>query len=94
MRGDAISDSKYVTDAFNQNWIEGWLKKNWKTAGGKPVKNIDLWQRLLKAKEPHTLTFVWVKGHDGHPENERCDTLATTAADGANLLDDIVELVI
>ena len=86
-----ISDSKYVTDAFNQNWIDGWLKKNWKTAGGKPVKNIDLWQRLLKAKEPHELTFVWVKGHDGHPENERCDTLATTAADGVNLLDDTVD---
>ncbi|MBD5519957.1 MAG: ribonuclease HI [Lachnospiraceae bacterium] len=89
-----ISDSKYVTDAFNQNWIDGWLKKNWKTAGGKPVKNIDLWQRLLKAKQPHNLTFVWVKGHDGHPENERCDVLATTAADGMNLLDDTVGLVV
>ena len=74
-----ISDSKYVTDAFNQHWIEGWLK---------PVKNIDLWERLLCAMEPHRVTFQWVKGHDGHPENERCDKLATTAADGTELLDD------
>lgn len=86
-----ISDSKYVTDAFNQNWIGGWLKKSWKTSGNKPVKNIDLWKRLLAAKEPHNVTFVWVKGHDGHPENERCDSLATTAADGDNLLDDNIE---
>ena len=86
-----ISDSKYVTDAFNQNWIAGWLKNNWKTSTKKPVKNIDLWKRLLKAKEPHRVEFVWVKGHAGHPENERCDKLATSAADGTNLLDDVVE---
>ncbi len=83
-----VSDSKYVTDAFNRHWIEGWLKKGWKTAGNKPVKNIDLWERLLRAMEPHRVTFQWVKGHDGHPENERCDKLATTAADGTELLDD------
>lgn len=85
-----VSDSKYVTDAFNKHWIEGWIEKNWKTAGNKPVKNVDLWQRLLKAKAPHNVVFEWVKGHDGHPENERCDKLATTAADGDNLLDDNV----
>ena len=84
---EVISDSKYVTDAFNKHWIDGWLKKNWKGASG-PVKNVDLWKRLLKAAAPHTVTFTWVKGHDGHPENERCDTLATTAADGTNLLPD------
>ena len=83
-----ISDSKYVTDAFNKHWIENWIIKGWKTAGKKPVKNVDLWERLLKAKEPHKVVFTWVKGHDGHPENERCDKLATTAADGADLLDD------
>jgi len=54
-----------------------------------PVKNTDLWKRLLKAKEPHQVTFIWVKGHDGHPQNERCDILATTAADGSGLLDDV-----
>ena len=88
---DLYSDSKYLPDAFNAHWVEGWLKNNWKNSQKKAVKNIDLWKRLLKAKEQHTVTFHWVKGHDGHPENERCDTLATTAADGGNLLDDCVE---
>jgi len=83
-----VSDSKYVTDAFNQNWIEGWLKNNWKNSQKKPVKNIELWKRLLKAAEPHQLTFNWIKGHAGHSENERCDELATSAADGEVLLDD------
>ncbi len=87
---EVISDSKYVTDAFNQHWIDNWMSRGWKTAGKKPVLNVDLWKRLLKAKEPHQVSFTWVKGHDGHPENERCDTLATTAADGDNLLDDMI----
>lgn len=91
---DLYSDSKYVIDAFNQHWIDNWLKKNWKKSDGKAVKNVDLWTRLLKAKEPHEVTFHWVKGHDGHPENERCDTLATTAADGNNLLDDEIGQVL
>ena len=90
-RVDLYSDSKYLTDAFNQHWIEGWLKRGWKKADKKPVKNIELWQRLLKAMEPHEVTFHWVKGHDGHPENERCDRLATTAADGDLLLEDNYE---
>ncbi len=77
---EVISDSKYVTDAFNQNWIEGWIKKGWRSSSGE-VKNIDLWKRLLKAAEPHELKFIWVKGHAGHPENERCDKLATAYAD-------------
>lgn len=83
-----ISDSKYVTDAFNQNWIKGWLKNNWKNSQKKPVKNVDLWKRLLKAMEPHQVVFQWIKGHAGYKENERCDMLATSAADGSNLLDD------
>ena len=86
------SDSKYLVDAFNQHWIDSWQRSGWKKSDKKPVKNVDLWQALLRAKAPHQVTFVWVKGHDGHPENERCDTLATTAADGERLLDD-VELV-
>ena len=86
-RVEVIWDSKYVTDAFNKHWIDGWLKKNWKGASG-PVKNVDLWKRLLKAAEQHKITFTWVKGHDGHPENERCDVLATSAADGDGLLVD------
>lgn len=88
---NVFSDSKYVTDAFNQHWVDGWIKKNWKSASGSAVKNPDLWKRLLKAMEPHTVTFNWVKGHNGHPENERCDILATTAADGDGLLDDVIQ---
>ena len=74
-----ISDSKYVVDAFNEHWLEGWIKKGWKTSGKSPVKNAELWQRLIKAKEPHNVEFVWVKGHAGHEYNERCDTLAVNA---------------
>ena len=85
---ELYSDSKYLVDAFNQHWIEGWLKKGWKRGKNEPVKNVDLWQRLLKAKAPHQVSFHWVKGHDGPPENERCDQLATSAADGTDLLTD------
>lgn len=85
---ELYSDSKYLTDAFNQHWIDNWVKNNWKRGKSGPVKNIDLWERLLKAKAPHKVTFIWVKGHAGHPQNERCDLLATTAADGSNLLVD------
>jgi ribonuclease HI len=85
---DVYSDSKYVVDAFNQHWIEGWLKRGWKNSKKEPVKNQDLWVKLLKAKEPHAVTFHWVKGHAGHAENERCDELATTAADGSGRIED------
>lgn len=85
---DLYSDSKYLTDAFNQHWIDNWVKNNWKRGKSGPVKNIDLWGRLLKAKAPHRVNFIWVKGHAGHPQNERCDQLATTAADGTGLLTD------
>ena len=91
---EVISDSKYVTDAFNQHWVDGWLKRNWKGSSNNPVKYVELWERLLKAKEPHQVKFTWVKGHAGHPENERCDKLATTAADGNSLLDDVVQEVL
>ena len=88
---ELYSDSKYLVDAFNQKWIDSWIQKGWKRGKNEPVKNIDLWKRLLKAKEPHQVTFIWVKGHDGHPQNERCDVLATTAADGEDLLQDVME---
>ena len=78
-----ISDSRYVVDAFNKHWLDSWQQRGWKGADKKPVKNIDLWQRLLKVAEGHELEFTWIKGHNGHPENERCDALATTAADRA-----------
>lgn len=83
------SDSKYLVDAFRQNWIGSWQAKGWKRADKKPVKNIDLWKALLAAMEPHQVEYVWVKGHDGHPQNERCDALATGAADGDDLIEDV-----
>ena len=78
---NVVTDSKYVADAFNQNWIEGWIKKDFRRGKTDEVKNIDLWERLLAAVKPHKVTFTWVKGHAGHPQNERCDKLATRAAD-------------
>lgn len=87
---DVYSDSQYVINTFNQHWIDGWMKKGWKRGKNEPVKNVDLWKRLLKAIEPHQVTWNWVKGHDGHPQNERCDTLATAAADGDELIDDVI----
>ena len=85
---EVYSDSQYVVNAFNQHWVDGWLKKGWKRGKNEPVKNVDLWKRLIAAKEKHSVTFHWVKGHDGHPQNERCDELATTAADGDELIVD------
>ena len=87
---ELYSDSQYLVNAFNQHWIESWLKKGWKRGKNEEVKNVDLWKRLLAAKKPHQVTFCWVKGHAGHPENERCDVLATTAADHHAVLDDVV----
>ena len=81
-------DSQYVVKAFNEHWLDGWIKKGWKRGKNEPVKNVDLWKRMLAAKEPHQVSFQWVKGHNGHPQNERCDELATTAADGTGLLVD------
>lgn len=84
------SDSKYVVDAFNNNWIDGWVKRGWKTASKSPVKNVELWERLLKAKEMHDVTFVWVKGHAGHDYNERCDSLAVAACHKENLQIEVI----
>ena len=78
---DLYTDSQYVVNAFEKGWIRNWQKNGWKTASKEPVKNKELWERMLKAASSHDLTFHWVKGHAGHPENERCDKLATEAAD-------------
>jgi len=74
------SDSKYVVDSVTKGWLAGWVKKNFK---GK--KNPDLWKRYLIAAKDHDVKFHWVKGHAGHPQNERCDELAVDAANGKNL---------
>lgn len=72
------TDSKYVADAFLQGWIWNWMKKGWKKSDGKPVLNPELWKVLIAEIQKHEYKIVWVKGHAGHPENERCDVLATT----------------
>lgn len=88
---DLYSDSQYVVNAFNQHWVQGWIRKGWKGSQRKMVKNVDLWQRLLAATEPHVIRWIWVKGHAGQLHNERADELATRAADGLEgpLLDDV-----
>ncbi len=82
------SDSKYLVDAFCEDWVGYWRTHGYRNRSGQPVKNAELWQRLLEQTDRHEVTFSWVKGHDGHPENERCDRLATSAADGAVLFVD------
>lgn len=77
------SDSSYVVNAVNENWIEGWIRKDWKK-----VKNPDLWQRFIELTSKHHVTFHWIKGHAGHPENERCDKLAVAARSASFLQED------
>jgi ribonuclease HI len=77
---DVTTDSQYVRLGIMQ-WLAGWKRNNWKTSQKKPVKNQDLWQRLDTAAASHNVNWHWVKGHAGHPENERCDVLARTAAE-------------
>lgn len=79
-----VSDSKYVVDAVNKRWVFGWMKK-----GFKGKKNSDLWRRFLKVYSQHEVTMVWVKGHNNHPENERCDRLAVQAAEQPHLPPDV-----
>ena len=73
------TDSKYVCDAFLKDWLSSWQQNGWKTAGKKPVKNKELWEKLLELSHKHELSWSWIKGHAGHPENERCDKLAVEA---------------
>ena len=76
---EITTDSTYVKDGITR-WIHGWKKNGWKTSAKKPVKNQDLWQRLDQALAPHQVEWHWVRGHEGHPENERADALARQAA--------------
>lgn len=82
------SDSKYLVDAINQGWVKKWQSNNWVKSDKSKAKNIDLFSRLLELIDKHEVEFVWVKGHAGHTENERCDTLATSAILKDNLLID------
>ena len=72
------TDSQYLKDGLTR-WTTGWVRKNWRTASGDPVKNMDLWRRVLDAAKPHQIDWRWVRGHDGNPMNERVDVLATAA---------------
>ncbi len=77
-RVELTTDSTYLRDGITR-WIHAWKRRNWRTAGKKPVKNEDLWRRLEAALAPHEVTWHWVRGHAGHPENERADGLARAA---------------
>lgn len=80
-----VTDSRYVHDAIEKRWLAGWLKRGWVNAEKKPVKNQDLWRRLLPQLSRHKIKFNWVRGHTGNPDNERCDVLARSAANKRDL---------
>ena len=75
------TDSQYVVNAIEKGWLESWRKNGWKKSDKSKVLNVDLWEQLICQLERHSVSFVWVKGHNGHPYNERCDVLATAFAD-------------
>lgn len=74
-----VTDSQYVVNGCEKGWAKGWKKKGWKKADGSPALNVDLWEKLLALLDEHHVKFIWVRGHHGHPENERCDALAVAA---------------
>jgi ribonuclease HI len=80
-----FTDSRYLCDAVEKSWLGSWRKNGWKTASKKPVKNRDLWERLVPLLDRHAVTFRWLEGHAGHPRNERADALAREAASGSSL---------
>ncbi len=86
-RVQLYTDSQYLRDGIRQ-WLKAWKARNWRTADKKPVKNVDLWQRLDAAATPHQIEWHWVRGHAGHPENERADALARAAVPAVTLTQD------
>lgn len=82
---ELFTDSQYVRNAVEKKWLASWQRNGWKTADKKPVKNRDLWERLVPHLKRHTISFRWVRGHSGHPENERCDVLARSQAERSGL---------
>lgn len=77
---DLYTDSKYVCDSITKGWVYSWKNNNWRKADKKPALNVDLWEEMLILLEKHNVTFHWLKGHNGHPENERCDKMAVMQA--------------
>ena len=88
------SDSQYVINAITKGWAVGWKKRGWVKADKKPALNSDLWEIILQLLEVHKVSFVWVKGHAGHPENERCDHLAVTGSQEAKKLGECFDKVV
>src|SRR5512133_1251007 len=84
-----VTDSQYLVNAIENGWAKKWKSQGWMRNKKEPALNPDLWDRLLKLVSKHTVTFQWVRGHNGHTENERCDELAVAAANGDNLPDDV-----
>ena len=85
---ELYSDSKYLVDAVDKGWVYNWKRNGWKKSDKKPAMNVDLWERFLSLMDTHHVTLHWVKGHTGHPENERCDRLAVLAYMGDSLYED------
>ena len=75
------TDSQYVVNAIEKGWLDSWQRNGWKKSDKSPVQNVDLWEKLILLLDTHKVSFVWVRGHNGHPYNERCDALATKFAD-------------
>jgi ribonuclease HI len=86
-----ITDSQYLVNAIEKRWVFVWKSRGWRRGKSEPVLNVDLWKRLLPLLELHRVTFQWVRGHAGHPENERCDALAVAATRGRDLPEDTRE---
>ncbi len=82
------SDSKYIVDAVQKGWLRNWYFNGWKRGKNQPLSNKDLWKEMHSLLQKHKVSFVWVKGHSGHPENERCDKLAVDASKSKNLIED------
>lgn len=84
-----VTDSQYVAHAIKDGWLKNWIARGWRKADKKPVLNVDLWKQLVPLLEMHEVIFEWIRGHAGHPENERCDELAVIASRESILLDDV-----
>lgn len=82
------TDSQYIVHAIEKRWVYGWQARGWRRSGNNPVLNVDLWKRLLAQLSVHKVTFKWIRGHNGHAENERCDALAVAASTGRDLQED------
>jgi ribonuclease HI len=83
-----VTDSEYIVNAFTKKWIDNWQARGWRNAQKKPVANRDLWELLLPLVQQHKVKFSWIRGHNGHDENEQCDALAVAASLSTNLLVD------